>query len=393
MREHERLTIDDIAKEAGVSRATVSRVLNRRPDVSPATRAKILEIMEKRGFIPNFAAAALAGGRTTAIGLLIPRLEGGWATEVIIGVGEAAARHHRPLLLATTAYQEAIEEDWLRIFRSNLVAGVIVILATTTSGERLKTAMDGRIPLVLVDYEGHEAPFSRVEAANYIGTSYAIRHLIELGHRRIACIAGPPKYGCSRQRLAAYRDVICEEGLDWDPSLVIDGDFFEASGYEGTKRLLERFDGRGTRGTAHTDTRSDARSSEGLSHRLSKCPSDRLSNHSSNRPSHRPSDRPTAIFCSNDLMAFGCLRALREAGIRVPDDMSVVGFDDLPGADRTTPALTTVRQPLREMGRSAFELLLDQMARSRKGGSTSQPKVITLPTELVVRQSTGPPPS
>lgn len=332
-----RLTIYDIAREAGVSRATVSRVLNQRPDVSPATRAKVLKIMEKRGFVRDPAAAALACGRASAVGLLIPRLEAGWAAEVIVGVGEAAAAHQRPLLLATTAYEGRNEEHWLRLLRPNLVAGVIVIL-TRTSADRLKGALHAQLPLVLVDYEGYEAPFPRVEAANYAGTSQAIRHLIELGHRRIACITGNKKYGCSRARLAAYRDVIARLGADRDPDLVVEGDFTEYSGYMGAKKLLSL------------------------------------------------ADPPTAIFCSNDLMAFGCLRALREAGIRVPEDISVVGFDDVPGADRAEPALTTVRQPLREMGRSAFELLLRRI--SEPGEASCE--VLTLPTELIIRRSTAP---
>lgn len=333
-----RLTIYDIAREAGVSRATVSRVLNQRPDVSPATRAKVLGIMKERGYVRDFAAAALAGGQATAIGLLIPKLEVGWATEVIVGVGEAAASHQRPLLLATTAY-ETSEEGWLRVLRSNLVAGLIVILATA-SISRLKRALDARLPLVLVDYEGHEASFPRVEAANYLGTRLAIRHLIELGHRRIGCITGDARYGCSRERLTAYRDIIVQEGIGWDPSLVAGGDFTETGGYNGTKALLER------------------------------------------------GARPTAIFCSNDLMAFGCLRALRQAGLRVPQDVSVIGFDDVPGADRTEPSLTTVRQPLREMGRCAVELLLRQLG----NWPPPRPEVITLPTQLVIRESTAPPP-
>jgi len=335
-----RCTIDDIAREAGVSRATVSRVLNQKPDVSAQTRARILEILERRQFVRDPVAAALAGGRASAIGLLMPRLEFGWATEVIVGVGEAAAAHQRPLLLATTVYQERNEAQWIRLFQSRLVAGVIAILATAASVARLKQAFDERLPLVLVDYEGHEAPFPRVEAANYDGTRRAVRHLIELGHTRIGYITGNANYGCAHARLAAYRDTTRSAGADCDPELVVEGDFTEYSGYAGAKRLLSL------------------------------------------------GEPPTAIVCANDLSAFGCLKALREAGLRVPQDVSVVGFDDVPGAERSEPPLTTVKQPLRDMGRSAFELLL----RYLDGKATPEPVVLTMPTELIVRASTAPNP-
>lgn len=338
MSQKERLTIYDIAAEAGVSRATVSRVLNDKPDVSPATRAKVLKVLSKHRFVRNQSAANLAGAQSDTVGLIIPNLESRWATEILSGIGEAASNAQRQLLLATTASESAYEENWLQFLGSHSVAGVLMILAASSS-QRLLQIKESNLPLVLVDYHGYDVPVPHVRAANFDGAYAAVKHLIGLGHRRIATITGDPRYGCAKERLEGYRSALKDSGLPVDPKLISEGNFKEELGMKHTRRWMAM------------------------------------------------PDPPTAIFCGNDLTAFGAMQALKEMGRRVPEDVSLVGFDDLPGAERTDPGLTTVRQPMREMGKAAFSLLMQQQNQPKE----EAPQMVTLSTQLIIRQSTAPP--
>lgn len=332
-----RVTIADIAKRAGVSKATVSRVLNSKPDVDESTRQRIFGIIQETGYAPRVTAVSLATGRTHLIGLLAPSLSRPYSLEIIQGVAEGVEESEYELVLYTTSLAEKNQELFVEVLSNGLTDGLVVLLPRDGLHNlaHLRTA---RMPVVLIDHRGMAAGLPSVTVANRKAAYEACQYLIGLGHRRVGFIAGLLDFGCSRDRLEGYRCALDEAGLDASPDLVKIGDFSLASGYARTMELLA--------GTP----------------------------------------RPTAIFCSNDEMANGALRAVRAAGLRVPGDVSVLGFDDVPLAALTVPPLTTVRQPLRAMGRKAVEMVFRQLE-----GGTIDPFEVELQTELVIRESCGPP--
>ncbi len=332
-----RVTIADIAKRAGVSKATVSRVLNSKPDVDESTRQRILAIIQETGYAPRVTAVSLATGRTHLIGLLVPSLSRPYSLEVIQGVAEGVEESEYELVLYTTSLAEKNQELFVEVLSNSLTDGLVVLLPRDGLHNlaHLRTA---RMPVVLIDHRGMAAGLPSVTVANRTAAYEACQYLIGLGHRRVGFIAGLLDFGCSRDRLDGYRCALDEAGLDASPDLVKTGDFSEASGYARAMELLAE------------------------------------------------TPRPTAIFCSNDEMASGALRAVRAAGLRVPGDVSVLGFDDVPLAALIFPPLTTVRQPLRAMGRKAVEMVFRQLE-----GGTIDPFEVELQTELVIRESCGQP--
>ncbi|MBM3133769.1 MAG: LacI family transcriptional regulator [Chloroflexi bacterium] len=331
------VTIADIARRAGVSKATVSRVLNNKPDVDAAKRERILGIIRETGYVPRLAAVSLATGRTNLIGLLAPSLSRPWSLEVIQGISEAIESTAYELVLYTTSLDERNQELFARALSNGLTDGLLIMLPRNSTGYLSQLEHQG-FPTVLIDHRGVPSSLPTVTAANIDGAYAAIHHLLTLGHRRIGIITGIMDFGCSRDRLEGYKKALRDAGIAPDPHLIKYGDFSESTGYALAEQWLR----------------------------------------------DSTSQRPTAIFASNDAMAFGVLRAARAAGISVPDDLAVVGFDDVPGAAQTHPALTTVRQPLRDMGRRAVEMLLLQIRQGRPAESK-----VVVPTELIVRESCG----
>lgn len=328
-------TIARIAADAGVSVPTVSKVLNGRPDVSAATRARVEAVIERHGYRRRRTRPANAA---RLIDLVIHELDFAWAVELIKGVEQVAAAARVGVVLSELGGAHRPPQEWLDDLLARPPLGVILVLSGLDVSQRRQLAARG-IPVVVVDTAG-EPPTDvpTVGSANWNGGLAATRHLLGLGHRRIAVIAGPADVMCSRARIDGYRTALEEAGIPMDPALVRHGDFFVGGGFTHGSDLLDL------------------------------------------------ADPPTAIFAGSDLQALGVLRAARERGLHVPEDLSVVGYDDLPVAAWIGPPLTTVRQPLQEMAATATRMVLD-LARGQEPANLR----IDLATELVVRESTAPP--
>ncbi|MDR7382877.1 LacI family DNA-binding transcriptional regulator [Promicromonospora iranensis] len=329
-------TIATIAREVGVSVPTVSKVLNGRADVAPATRDRVEAALEKHQYRRRRPATAPPG--TGLIDLVFHRLGSAWSMEIIRGVERAAAAHRTSVILSELGGEHRPPQTWLDTTMSRPPLGVLLVAANLTDAQHQQ--LDRRsIPYVVIDTDGEPpADVASVGSDNWNGGLQATRHLLALGHRRIAMITGPWDMLCSRARVDGFRSAHDEAGAVVDPELVREGNFYTEAGFDRGMELLSL------------------------------------------------PDRPTAVFAGSDMQALGLLRAAHQLGLRVPEDLSVVGYDDLPLASWVGPPLTTVRQPLAEMGAAATQILLD-IARGRP------PKVsrLNLSTELVVRDSTAPP--
>jgi LacI family transcriptional regulator len=329
-------TIATIASEVGVSSATVSKVLNGRADVAPATRARVEASLERHRYRRRNRRQAISAGQ---IDLVFHEFDSAWAMEIIRGAEAVAGAARVGILLSQLDGEYCPPEPWLAAVLARRPLGVLFVLChpTQAQGQRLQRQ---RIPFVCVDTDSATAaPVPTVGSNNWTGGLLATRHLLELGHRRIAVIAGPQDVLCSRARLAGFRSAHDEAGVAVDPGLVRYGNFWVDAGYEHGLDLLDR------------------------------------------------EDRPTAVFAGSDMQAMGVLRAARRLGLEVPRDLSVVGYDNVPMATWIGPALTTVNQPLRNMAGTATRMLLDMAA-----GDDLSTSRIDLVTELVVRESTAPPP-
>lgn len=329
-----RVTLSDVAAEAGVSLATISKVLNGRPDVSAATRARVEELLAWHGYQRRT-------GQTTAkaelLELVFHELDRIWSMELIDGVESVAKEHRLSVVLTVTGDRHSPGAEWLDGVLRRRPAGVILVFSDLPPAlrERLRSRA---IPFAIVDPAGDPSPdVPSVGSANWSGGLAATRHLIELGHTRIAAITGPADMMCSLARLDGYRSAMNSAGLPIDPSWVRFGDFHVEGGRAEAMRLLDR------------------------------------------------PDRPTAIFAGSDLQALGTLEAARSIGLRVPEDLSIVGYDDIPLSRWVSPRLTTVHQPLRQMGVEAARLVLAVA----EGAAATQR--MDLATSLVVRDSTAPP--
>ena len=333
----EPVTIYDVAREAGVSTATVSRVINDRRHVRGATRLKVERAMSKLGYVANRQARGLAGGRSRVIGVLVYELGSSWFNELIRGIDAAIAEIGYDLMLYTTHARRESEAQHAAELAGGPVDGLIFVLAVDIENYIGRLRSQG-VSFVLLDHDRDVPDSTFVTAANRRGARDAIEHLLGLGHSRIGFIAGTPGTSPARERMAGYRDALLAAGIEYDRSLVVSGDFLEPRGYTATQELLAL------------------------------------------------DPPPTAIFTSADTAAFGALRAARDAGIDVPGGLSIVGFDDIPEASLVLPALTTVRQPLQEMGATAVRLL-----RRLMDEPDATPRRTELLTELIVRGSTAPP--
>ncbi|MCS6844341.1 MAG: LacI family transcriptional regulator [Caldilineales bacterium] len=339
-------TIYDVAKRAGVSTATVSKVLSNTPYVSEATRAKVLAAVAELGYVPSLAARGLTKARTYLLALVIPYTSDYLYSdphllELFRGIEQETRAREYQILLSTAdrkmAGAHAVEsaaEPYQRAVRSQYADGVIVV-ASSAFGSETPPPLAQQLPTVGIGYHALGGRHT-VHSDDRSGAAAATRHLLALGHRRIGVITAVPQITALLRRLEGHRQALAEAGVPWDPALMVWGDFSDASGYRAVEPLLA------------------------LPH------------------------RPTAIFSFNDRMAMGATKRLREAGLRVPEDVSVVGFDDIPAAAFFDPPLTTVRQPAREMGVAAARLLFDLIE-----GRPAEAEEIVLPTELVVRSSTG----
>lgn len=332
----DRVTIIDVAREANVSFATVSRVVNGKGYVSAQTRERVMQAMTRIGYTVNRQARVLAGGRIQVIGLLVPDLDTSYIGEILKGIDEELAAASYDLMLYTTHHRKTRESVYVNSLLNGMTDGLLMILPMAPEAYVDSIRRRG-FPFVLIDHEGLDREGPSVGATNREGAKQAVQYLLDLGHRRIGLITGNLDMDCARERLLGCREALVEAGLAPTPELVKTGNFHRSLAYQLTQDLF------------------------------------------------RLPDPPTAIFASNDVSAFGVMDAVRMLGLRIPEDVSIVGFDDIPDAQWTQPPLTTVRQPMREMGRKATCMLLDAIA----DPATPQAR-IELPTELVARATCQP---
>jgi LacI family transcriptional regulator len=336
MKSSNNVTIVDVAHEAGVSYTTVSRVLNNKGSVKTETRERVLLAMTRLGYVVDQRARSLAGGHSQVIGLLVHDVVTSYIGEIIRGVDAEVASAQYDLLLYTTHRRKTKESAYVVTLTRGMADGLLLVLPRDP-GAYLETLRQHRFPHVLIDHRGGDEEAPAVAAANWQGAYKATEYLVELGHRRIGFITGAMDQICAQDRLAGYETALADHEIAYDPKLVYEGDFFQPLGYAGASALLE------------------------LPH------------------------PPTAIFASNDVSAFGVMEAVREHGLHIPDDVSIVGFDDIPQAAHVHPPLTTIRQPLEKMGRTATRMLLEHIK-----DPLHPPERVELPTELVLRQSCCP---
>ncbi|MFN8075440.1 MAG: LacI family DNA-binding transcriptional regulator [Kineosporiaceae bacterium] len=331
-----RVRLSDIAEEAGVSVALVSKVLNGRADVAPTTRRKVEDLLAKYSYRPRRAPARAS---THLVDLVINELDSAWSLEIVEGVAKVAQDNDAATVVSVLSGGEEHEvQRWLRNLTHRRSDGVVLVVSQLSRRHLARLARLG-VPVVAVDPAGEpDEELPTIGATNWSGGFAAAEHLVGLGHRRIAVITGPQDVLCSRARLDGFRAALDRAGVDLPASMLRHGAFTTESG--------ERW------------------GSDLLAHR----------------------DAPTAIFCGSDQQAFGVYAAARRRGLSVPADLSVVGFDGLPATTWVTPPLTTVRQPLRDVAGLATEMLL-QLIR----GQALQSRRVELATSLVVRESTCPP--
>jgi LacI family transcriptional regulator len=322
-----RVTIAEVARRARVSKTTVSRVLNNKSDVDAATAIRVREVIAATGYIPSAGAVGLAKGRTNTVGMLVPGLTWPWMGDVLQGVADVLEAKGYGLLLNTVNRGADSMTQFARHVSAKAFDGLLLVEPPDTLSY-IQTLHESGLPVVMIDDRGHHPGFPSVSTSNRAGAASAARHLVSSGRRRIVMITGPAGFGCTAERVQGFRDVVAEVAL-------VEGDFTPEGGLAAIREVLGsgvEFDG---------------------------------------------------VFAQNDMMAVGALDGLREAGRSVPADVAVIGFDDISLATHSVPALTTVRQPSREMGEAAASLLLDNLL-----NGTPLPTVPhVVPTSLVIRDS------
>ncbi|WP_188197172.1 LacI family DNA-binding transcriptional regulator [Nonomuraea sp. SYSU D8015] len=328
------LTITQLAELAGVSTATVSKVVNGRTEVAPETRALVEGLIRRHGYRRQRRRV----GPAALVEVVFHALEGDYPVEIIRGVDRVAREHHMAVVISDMRRRDNPGMGWIEDVLSRRPTGVIAVFSGLTEAQR-DQLVTREIPIVMLDPSGDPGPgVPSIGAGNWSGGLSATRHLLDLGHRRIAIITGPGWALSSRARLDGYRAALDLAGVPADPELICRGDFLIEGGLAQAHRLL------------------------------------------------RLPDPPTAIFACNDGQAIGVYRAAYELGLRIPDDLSVVGFDDLPPTQWAVPPLTTIRQPLTEMAAAAAAMLV-KLAQ----GEPLQQYRVELGTELIIRGSTAPP--
>lgn len=332
------LTLEDIARLAGVSRSTVSRVVNEHPNVSEEVRTRVLEVIRNTGYHPNLAARTLASNRSWMLGLVLPRTVSTFFADPYFprltqGIAQACNDYDYTLALFLVTTTDDEERIFPRVSRKGFLDGVLVQSAQI-GDQLIDRLVASNIPLVVAGRPFHASEISYIDVDNVAAAFNAVNHLIRLGYRRIGHIGGASNSAVTIDRKEGYMKALREAGRTIDPALIVESDFTEGSGYQAMRQLL----------TAGVD----------------------------------------AVFTSSDMLAFGAMRAVREAGLRVPEDVAFVGFDDLPVASPVDFGLTTVRQPVYPFGYKAIEMLIDLI-----NNGIQPPRRVIMDTELIIRDSCG----
>lgn len=331
------ITIKDIAKRAEVSVATVSYVLNDTRYVSPELRGRVVEAIEALGYRPNLVARSLRQSRSGTIGLIVPDNSNPFFAEIAKGVEDFGFDVGYSVILCNSNAMPERELAYLDVLRSKQVDGIIFI-ATTAEIKHIRPLVESGIPAVIFYRDSSDMDVDRFVIDNNQAGFMATEHLIQLGHRHIACIQPASATTPSAQRVIGFKRALEAHGLRHDEALMPRGDNLISGGRRIGNQLLES------------------------------------------------GQKFTAVFATNDAMAIGCIRALHDNGIRVPDDVSVIGVDDIMLASVFEPALTTIAQPKYEAGRQAVEMLMDRL----RGGYEDGPRQIQLDIQLIIRDSTAP---
>ncbi|HYW56238.1 MAG TPA: LacI family DNA-binding transcriptional regulator [Polaromonas sp.] len=308
------ITIRDVASHANVSVTTVSHVINGTRTVSPDAMDRVQKAVIALDYVPSALARSLKSNRTHTVGMLIPNNSNPYFAEMIRGIEDRCFASGFNVVLCNTDDDPQKQSVYVRVMAEKQVDGLIVV-SSGADPDLIGELRQLRMPQVLVDREIDDLMADLVEVNHESGAQIATKHLLDLGHRRIACIAGPQVVSSARQRLAGYKKALAEAGIAFDSTLVREGDFTSDGGYDATLSLL-------------TEEGVDA----------------------------------TAVFAANDLMAFGAICAAAHRGLRIPDDLSIIGFDDIALARHTNPPLTTVAQPKHETGHLAADLLMQRIA-------------------------------
>ena len=333
------LTLEDIAEQAGVSRATVSRVVNNHSNVSDKTRKRVLSVIQKNNFHPNAAARTLASARSWTIGLVLPLSVSFFFTDpyypnLTKGIAQACNQHNYTMAFFLVSNKEDEKNMYPRIARKGFLDGVVIQSGHHGDQGIIGKMIDMKIPMVVIGRPFRSDNVTYIDIDNINSSYTAVSHLIRLGRKRIGTITGPTSSTVGIDRLEGYRKAMMERNLPVDEHLIVEGDFTEAGGYYAMQKLI--------------------------------------------------SYRPDAIFAASDMMAIGAMRALNEDNIRIPDDIALIGFDDLPMSSYSNVSLTTIRQPVVESGICTIETLIDMI----ENGIT-QPRHIIMDTELIIRDSCG----
>ena len=329
-------TMKDVAQRAGVSPSTVSHVINETRFVSQQLRDRVLHAMSELNYQPSAVARSLRTKKTQVVALVIPDITNPYFPEVARGVQDVAEENEYSVILCNTDRVRGRELRFLKALRGQWVDGLILNPSEVTSGD-LQDLQDAQIPVVLIGSQIDHPDLDVVMVDNVQGAYDAVSHLIDLGHRRIGLVGGPRAASSGEQRFQGYIRALADHDIPVDEEIITEGRFTREGGYESMKRLLAL------------------------------------------------QSPPTAVFASSDVMAIGALMAIQEQGLQVPNDVSLVGFDDIAEASTTTPKLTTVSQPKYQTGEVAAQLLFDRV----EGASPGERQKIVLSHQLVIRDSTA----
>lgn len=324
------VTIQDVAREASVSVSTVSRVLNAKVDVAEETQERIQSVIKKLGYTSNLAARSMRSRKNFLIGLIMPDIEYPFAIEIMKGVNRAITQSEYDLLVYTTgnvkkSMAASHEQHFIALLNNSITDGVIIVAPAASSFE-------SESPIVSIDPHQMNPNYPSVHATNYQGALEAMQYLLGLGHTRIAFISGRPELESAKRRLSGYYNALQKAKIPLDESLIVPGDFTEKTGIEAATKLLTL------------------------------------------------ADPPTAIFACNDQTAMGVYQAAEKLGLKIPSDLSVVGFDNI--SETKYMDLTTVDQFLTKMGYVATEMLIKLINKEKLESET-----LKIPTELVIRKS------
>jgi len=331
------LTLEDIAKKAGVSRSTVSRVANEHPHISDSVRERVLEVIQETGYQPNAAARTLASQRSQMIGLVLPFSFSSLFTDpyyplLIQGICQTCNQYDYTLAFFLASDKDDEKKIYTRVPNNGLLDGVLIQSGLHGDQQIIGHLIDAGIPLVVIGRPFPSNKVSFVNIDNVEASKNAVAYLAALGHQRIATITGPLESTVGIDRRNGYLKALKERGMKINRKLIAEGDFSDRGGFEAMQKILLEY--------------------------------------------------PDAVFAASDMMAIGAIRAIHEKGLRVPEDISVVGFDDIPSTAESDVALTTVRQPIIQIGAKAVELLFDQIE-----NETKSPQSSILDTELIIRSS------